>query len=791
MAATQETQENSNLPADSTRFIGRRRFIDATSPALSTSRLITMVGEGGVGKTRAAIQLGRSRTRAIPDGVWLVDLAAVDDPELVPRAVAAALGIHDQSQRDAVNTVVAHLAGRDQLLLILDNCEHVSAAVAQLADALLRGAPNAHMLATSRQPLGVPGEHVTQVPPMGIPGRSEVGESGSLDALAHHDAVRLFLDRAADAGADLTDHDAAAVGRLVRALEGVPLAIELAAARTATMSTQDIVARLNDPLRLLSGADRIAHPHHHLTLKATLTWSYDLCSPAEQCLWARLAIFTGGFDLAAVEAVCADERLPVNEIFHVIGGLARQSLIRVEREANQVRYRMLETVRAYGLARLGELGEVDAFRQRHRSYYRTLTDQAARDWYSPREMDWLSRIRLDMPNIRTALTSAVTSQDTETGLSIVINLSSDRGWFLVGTLSEARYWFRTLLAQQPNSPLRLVVLTNGAWIAACQGDRESALSIIADCLRTATNSVADTTLVAFVKAVYQVFCNGHFNEAVVNFTFARDGLLMAGEHTAAHMARLCRAIAAAADTDAGIAFAAAEECLADADQTGAAWAASWAQWAYGLAHLRHGDPRRADTLFRSGLRTQHAAADHWGPVWSIAAVGWAAAATGDHERAALLMGAAFRQQQAVGIDVAGQYLLAALSQSAVTTTRAALGGARYLDLREQGATLDYDEAVATALNERTQLVEVDHAIPAPSTAEPDELTRREGDVARLLASDPSMTNKDMASRLYLSVRTVDSHITHILRKLGLTSRSQIAVWAATHTERPSPQPEIR
>ena len=726
----------------------------------------------------------------MPDGVWLVDLAAVDDPELVPRAVAAALGIHDQSQRGALDTVVAHLAERDHLLLILDNCEHVSAAVAELADVLLRDAPNAHILATSRQPLGVPGEHITHVPPMGIPGRHELRESNSLDSLAHHDAVRLFLDRAADVGADLTDGDAEAVGRLVRALEGVPLAIELAAARTATMSVRDIVERLDDPLRLLSAGGRIAHPHHHLTLEATLTWSYNLCSPAERCLWARLAIFAGGFDLAAVEAVCADEHLPTEEIIDVTSGLAGQSIIRVRRDANQVRYRMLETVRAYGVARLTELGEDDLIRRRHRTYYRALTDTAARDWYSPREMDWLSRIRQDMPNIRTALTSAVASHDTEAGLTIVINLSSDRGWFLVGTLSEARYWFRTLLAQQPSSPLRLLVLINGAWIAACQGDRESALSIIADCLRTATDSPADRTLVAFVKAVYQVFCNGHFNEAVANFTLARDGLLAAGEHTGAHMARLCRAIAAAADTNANMAFTAAMECLHDAEKTGAGWATSWAQWAYGLAHLRHGDPRRAATLFRSGLRTQHAAADHWGPVWSIAAVGWAAAAVGDYERAAVLMGAAHRQQRAVGIDVAGQYLLAALSEAADAATQAALGTSAYADAHGRGAALDYNDAIAAALAEHQPSDDVEPTVPAART-EDDQLTPRESDVARLLAIDPSMTNRDMAGRLYLSVRTVDSHVTHILRKLGLTSRSQIAVWAATHQDQPSRQLDAR
>jgi predicted ATPase len=294
-----------NVPTEVTAFVGRRHLLDSLIPVLGRSRLLTLAGAGGVGKTRAAIHIGRNLARTVRDGVWLADLTSVDDPELVPRAVAAALGIRDQSQRDALDTVISHVRERDQLVLILDNCEHVVATAAKLADTLLRRAPGIRILATSRQPLGVPGEQVRNIPPMGVPSLAEVQATTTLDSLAHHDAVRLFLDRATAAGAELSNQDAIAVGQLVRVLEGVPLAIELAAARAATLAVHAILDRCRDPLRVLAHTDRIAHPRHHQALAATLTWSYDLCSPAEQRLWARLSVFTGGFDLAAAEAVCA------------------------------------------------------------------------------------------------------------------------------------------------------------------------------------------------------------------------------------------------------------------------------------------------------------------------------------------------------------------------------------------------------------------------------------------------------------------------------------------------------
>ncbi|HEX3781316.1 MAG TPA: LuxR C-terminal-related transcriptional regulator [Pseudonocardiaceae bacterium] len=792
---TKRSTQRGNLPADATAFVGRRHLLDTVGPILSRARLVMLLGGGGVGKTRAAIHLGRTYPRATPGGVWLVDLSTVDQPELVPRAVADVLGIHDQSQRPALDTVVAHVRERGHLLLILDNCEHLTTAVAELADALLRRCPSAHILATSRTPLGVSGEYTVRVRPMSLPTCAELTTCTTLDAIAHHDSVHLFLDRAAEAGSVVSDQDAVTVGKLVRAVEGVPLAIELAAARTATMTVTDVLNRLDDPLRVLTGTSGIAHPRHHRALDTTLSWSYQLCTPAEQRLWARLSVFTGGFDLTAAETVCSDDLISAAEIQTVIDGLVRQSLVTVHQTGtgatSHVRYRILETVRAYGRARLAEHREDAEARRRHRTYYRALTTKLLRHWYGPDELDWITRVRREMPNIRAALSSSVADRDTDTGLIITVNLSRSRVWFLVGTLPEARYWLRTLIAQHADTGLRLLVMANGAWIAACQGDKCSALSIIADCLRAARApdpAIEDlsATMVAFARGAYQLFCGNNFTGAANSFSRARDGLLRYGLFGDAHMARLLLAIAAAAGTDPGTAFSAAEDCVTDAETAGARWAASWAQWAHGLAHLRHGDPHRALILFRAGLRTQHATADNWGPAWSLAALGWTAAALGDHEHAALLMGAANRQFQRIGIDTNRLTLLATLGETAEATAGTTLGNPTYSAAHKRGTRLDYKAAVTAALAEDTPpppatTKERPRGAVSGNSAETAQLTERQQEVAFMLGANPGLTNKDLAAELFVTVRTVEAHMNHIMRKLGVTSRTQIAVWAITHT----------
>jgi DNA-binding NarL/FixJ family response regulator len=345
----------------------------------------------------------------------------------------------------------------------------------------------------------------------------------------------------------------------------------------------------------------------------------------------------------------------------------------------------------------------------------------------------------------------------------------------------------------------LLVMSTGAWIASSQGDKRSALSIIADCLRAGRNPEhgaedITTSMIAFAKAAYQMFCGNDFARAATNFRRARDGLLRAGFLGDAHMARVCLTITAAADTDPQAAFRAAEECSADANTSGAPWAASWAQWAHGLVELRHGDPKQALRRFRAGLRVGHGAGDNWGPAWSLASIGWALAALGEHEHAAVFMGAADRHLQRIGIDTTRLAMLATLSRTAVDLARAALGSAAYSGAYKRGARLDYRQAVAAALgddgnsagaakpisSEPSRYVIGGEFSRTGNSAETAQLTPREWTVTRLLGADAGLTNKELAGQLYVNVRTVEAHMNHIMRKLGVTSRAEVAVWATTH-----------
>jgi DNA-binding NarL/FixJ family response regulator len=296
-----------------------------------------------------------------------------------------------------------------------------------------------------------------------------------------------------------------------------------------------------------------------------------------------------------------------------------------------------------------------------------------------------------------------------------------------------------------------------------------------------------TTMIAFAKGAYQLFCGNDFAAAVANFGRARDGLLVAGFVGDAHMAQLCLTIAAAAGTDADAAFQAAKDCTTDVEVSGAQWAASWVQWAHGLAELRHGDPHDARRHFHAGLRTGYAAGDNWGPAWTLATLGWTAAALGEHDRAAMLMGAADRHLQRIGIDTTRLTMLGTLGAAAAAEARNALGATAYSAARKRGAGLDYAAAVAAALADDPLSA---HETGAQSTqetingnsAETAQLSRREWEVATLLGADAGLTNKQLATQLYVTVRTIEAHVSNIMRKLGVTSRAQIAVWAINHAQ---------
>ena len=362
-----------NLPTQLTTFIGRETEVAEVKRLLSGSRLTTLTGSGGCGKTRLSIQVASEMQTGYPNGVWLVELAPVADPALVPLTVVAVLGPMDDGHRPALEILTDFIHVKT-LLLVLDNCEHVIDACAQLSEALLRACPKLGILASSREALGIAGESSYRVPSLAVP---EPGQLPPLETLARLGAVRLFVERAALArpGFALTAQNAPAIAQICQRLDGIPLAIELAAARVRALSAEEINARLDDRFRLLTGGSRTALPRQQ-TLRALIDWSYSLLSEPERLLFKRLAVFVGGWTLAAAEQVCSDNSLDPATVLDTLSRLVDKSLVVAEEAASETRYSRLETIRQYSREKFAETDEVAVVRDRHLAYYVQFSEMA-------------------------------------------------------------------------------------------------------------------------------------------------------------------------------------------------------------------------------------------------------------------------------------------------------------------------------------------------------------------------------------------------------------------------------
>lgn len=685
-----------NLPAEMTTFVGRERQLGQAQQLLETNRLVTLTGVGGVGKTRLALRVAAQVSGVFRDGVWLADLAPLVDPDLLGQTVAGALGIRDHSTRPRVDVLIEQLRSK-QLLLMLDNCEHVVPAVAALVGMLLRAAPGLRVLATSRQRLGLPGEHVLLVPPLTVPSP----ENAELP-LTRYEAVGLLVDRAAASGGDfqLTEHNRVAVVQLCQRLDGIPLAIELAAVRLSTLSLEEVLKRLDDRFRLLTGTCARIAPPHHQTLRAVVDWSHGLCSAHEQRLWARLSVFSGGFDLAAAEAVCSGGDIAGKDVMDILASLVHKSILAANNHGNRTRYQLLETIRQYGQQQLDDLGHGTALRRAHRDYYQDMTAQAAAQWCGPREIEWLSELRQELPNLRAALDFCLTQPgQAQAGLEIAANLTRTRCWFFSSTLSEGRHWVERTLALNPPlpNPLRAGAAALRAWIALVQGDQHAAETFLADC-RDLARQLADSDAlpaVVFVTGAHALLVRADA-QAIPLLAQARNQFQQGGEIGDAHMATMMWAMAAVFLGDRDAAIAASNEYLAEATAYAAAWAHSWALWCVGLAELRHGEPHRAAVLFRDCLRRQRDISDRWGPVWSVEALAWTAAATGHHDHAAQLLGAAHRLRQLTGVALTGLRPFHDAHTEADRLVRRTLNAQAYATAFEQGAHTQ--NAIQLALN---------------------------------------------------------------------------------------------
>jgi predicted ATPase/class 3 adenylate cyclase len=456
-----------NLPVQLTSFIGRQRELGEVRELLAKSRLVTLAGAGGCGKTRLALHVAANLLDEFTDGVWLVELAALSDPALVLQTTAAALGVWEPADGVLLQTLIDSVRSRHALLL-LDNCEHLITSCADLARALLQSCPRLTIMATSREPLAVEGEVTYLVTPLLSPDPSHLP---SLENLVQYEAVRLFLERAASSmpGFTIGHSNALPIAQVCHQLDGIPLAIELAAARVKTLSVEQIARRLDERFRLLTTGPRTASPHHQ-TLQAVMDWSYGLLSGDERILFRRLSVFAGSFTLDAAEAICAGEGLDAAAVLDLLAQLVLKSLVVRGGTDTEVRFWLLETVRQYGWRKLHEAGETACVRRQHHAYFLELVERGAPALQGPDQAAWLARLEAEHDNLRAVLEWCGESGDPEGALE----LSGALWWFwyVRGYHREGRHWLERALKSSSGAPpvLQAKALSGAAFLATDQGD---------------------------------------------------------------------------------------------------------------------------------------------------------------------------------------------------------------------------------------------------------------------------------------------------------------------------------
>jgi predicted ATPase/class 3 adenylate cyclase/DNA-binding CsgD family transcriptional regulator len=767
-----------NLPRQLTSFVGREREIAEVQRLLGSSPLVTLTGPGGSGKTRLALRVAADVVEQYRDGVWLVELAPLADSLLVPKVLAEVLSVPEQPGRD-LREALADVLRRKQLLLVLDNCEHVVQACAELVAALLRACPDLRVLATSRQSLHIDGETTWRVPSLTI---SPVESLPSVEALARHDAPRLFLERARAVlpGFAASDQNLPTIVRLCARLDGIPLAIELAAARVRALGLDQIDARLDDRFRILTGGNRTAPPRQQ-TLRATADWSFDLLSERERTLFRRLAVFTGGWTLEAAEAVGAGDGLAADKVLDLLAELVDKSLVIADDTGGTVRYHLLETMREYGWEKLRAVGEEPAIRGRHRDWFLALAEDANRRLRGSEQVELLAHLEREHDNFRSALTWCLANDgDSEAAL----RLSGALAWFwrIHGHVGEGRRWLDQVLTNpSPTAKATWIRAVNGAgFLAFAQDDLDRAIGLFAESLRAAreqdNRSEVAWALHGMGRATWgkrdYVEATTILEESLATF---RD----LGDNTGAAYSLFWLANVVRERDEHAAASALYAEALDTAREAGDIWLTAWILISSAHLAFSRRDVERAALLYGEGLLQSHKIGAPWGLsecLWGMAKV---VVARGHFERAARLFGA----DRALVVRI-GRYRDPAESIDPhrvldIGNVRAALGVPRFETLAAEGQAMSLNEAVAYALA-------ADEApIRQPSSVEPSAtsdasmpLTTREREVAVLIAR--GLTNREIAQALVITRRTADTHVMNILTKLELHSRAQVAAWAVEH-----------
>lgn len=678
-----------NVPLDMTTFVGREHEIAEVQSLLATARLLTLSGAGGVGKTRLAYRVAGKLAGGHPDGERVVELGAISDPALVPQRVAAELRVRERSDVPIEEALIDHLRTRT-LLLVLDNCEHLSAACADLIARILRTCPHVRIIATSRESLGVEGEQVWRVPAL-----KTIDPARPLEELARSDAVRLFVDRATlvKPGFELTPVTGPAVAEICERLDGIPLAIELAAARTNIFSVAEIARRLGDRLGLLTSGSRTAPPHHQ-TLRGAMDWSYALLTDSERFLFARLAVFSGGFTIEAVESVCGLE-----DPTSALGGLVDKSLVMADEVSGETRYSMLQIVQDYASIRLEETGEKQILFRRHLERYRALAERAERELTGAKQATWVDRLEAEVDNLRAAMERSLRgSADPSSCLRMCTSVW--RFWIERGYVSEGRSWVdRALRAcDSGDGALCAKARVVAGVLASEQGNYEAARRHYDEGL-AAAQEIGDDVLMGWIQNDLGVIASrvGDLDEARARYEQSLTVKRRLGDRQAVAVTIGNLGVLSLLRGEYAASRALLEESLGIDQELGATPAVAHHLYYFGDLSLAEGDHVEAGTHFGEALRALMAEPGGRGLLPAclegLAAV---AARRGDHARVARLVGAAESLRWAMALPVA-PYIRGDLEPS-VLEARAALGAESFDAAYTEGKSMPLEAVVALALS---------------------------------------------------------------------------------------------
>lgn len=813
---------SSKLPIQLTHFIGREQEIADVKGQLAQTRLLTLTGPGGCGKTRLAAAVAAQVLHAYQDGAVWVDLAPIADQSLVAQTVAKALGVGEQTGR-SMSEVLADFLIERHLLLLLDNCEHLIAPCIRLVSALLSTCPDVHMLITSREPLAIAGESIYPVPTLSLPpaeiladnGSSAMIASGVVEDLSKYEAIMLFLDRAGSIvpGFTLTSENARAVAEICVRLDGMPLAIELAAARINVLTAGQIAARLDSRFTLLKSSRKDAIGGRHQTLRTAIDWSYDLLSSPEQILFRRLSVLPGGCSLATAEAVVAGDGIDGEQLLALLSSLVNKSLVVADTlRPGDARYTMLETIRQYAAQKLGDSGEGPAIRNRHLRCFLNLAEAAKPKLEAEYQQLWLNWLEDEVDNIRAALSWSLESEQHEAGLRIASALY--QFWTIRDYREEALSWFQRLLARaQEDLPLveRLNALVYASLMASFHGrtalqmnyaDEAAALgeaagredkqalasALAAQAFAVRKGGDPDSAFTLALRALELLRELGDPYELGLSLTLYSFLAMSIGEYEQARAMldeglpllrqtgstyRIAMALNYAGDLarcqeDYARAVAAYDESIVLLREIEADRDLASALHNQGHATLHLGEVQRARVLFRESMAIQQEQRNTLGMAECL--LGFAALAIAEQAPAAgaRLLAAA---EAIGGRQVTSEWAATRLEyEHYLQRARANLGESSFLEEQAIGQSWSLEEAVTFALETADK-----GAAAAAARSKLDELTPRQREVAILVAQAKS--NDQIAEELVLSKRTVETHVSHILGKLGFESRTQIVRWA--------------